>query len=306
MLTIDGFIAYGNQGPSLKLLPRDDLISRLSRAYACLRFLMYIFGCTSNDVHQKMYNSTQLTRSGIARRLSVFASTKNASTKNALSCALLHSTLLVSSSLDQRVIWTRRADSEDRGKQIQRNNHRCLRQASLGSASLHLILEVRWDRIPAVREMLMLVDREEISRGLAEGLQYKQIACRVRRDPSVISREVARHGGRSDYRAAAADEAAGVAQQRPKRLVVERSLRLRALVCRQLRGGWSPASIAGRLPTDYPDDQACRVSHETIVRHEAPSNRVEVETFAVGPSQRSDRSWGQPDPGNAGDGGKRS
>jgi hypothetical protein len=30
-----------------------------------------------------------------------------------------------------------------------------------------------------VREMLMLVDREEISRGLAEGLQYKQIAFRV-------------------------------------------------------------------------------------------------------------------------------
>lgn len=115
-----------------------------------------------------------------------------------------------------------------------------------------------------MREMLMLVDREEISRGLAEGLQYKQIACRVGRDPSVISREVARHGGRNDYRAAAADDAACVARQRPKRLAVERSPRLRALVCRQLRGGWSPASIAGRLPTDYPHDQACRVSHEAI------------------------------------------
>jgi transposase, IS30 family len=127
-----------------------------------------------------------------------------------------------------------------------------------------LILKVRWDRIPVVREMLMLVDREEISRGLAEGLQYKQIAFRVGRDPSVISREVARHGGRIDYRAAAADEAAGVARERPKLFAVERSPRLRAVVCRQLRGGWSPASIAGRLPTDHPDDQACRVSHEAI------------------------------------------
>jgi DNA-binding CsgD family transcriptional regulator len=35
---------------------------------------------------------------------------------------------------------------------------------------------VRWDRILAVRVMLMLSDREEISRGLAEGLQYKEIA----------------------------------------------------------------------------------------------------------------------------------
>ena len=115
-----------------------------------------------------------------------------------------------------------------------------------------------------MREMLMLVDREEISRGLAEGLGYKQIAFRVGRDPSVISREVARHGGRIDYRAAAADEAAGVARERPKLFAVERSPRLRAVVCQQLRGGWSPASIAGRLPTDYPDDQACRVSHEAI------------------------------------------
>src|ERR1700712_4070407 len=118
--------------------------------------------------------------------------------------------------------------------------------------------------------MLMLVDREEISRGLAEGLQYKDIAFRVGRDPSVISREVARHGGRNDYRAAAADEAAGVARERPKLFAVERSLRLRAVVCRQLHDGWSPASIAGRLPIDYPDDQACRVSHEAIYQWVSP------------------------------------
>jgi len=31
-----------------------------------------------------------------------------------------------------------------------------------------------------------------------------------------------------------------------------------------LIGGWSPASIAARLPTDYPDDHACRVLHGAI------------------------------------------
>jgi IS30 family transposase len=35
-------------------------------------------------------------------------------------------------------------------------------------------------------------------------------------------------------------------------------------VCRQLRDGWSPASIAGRLPTEYAADESCRVSHEAI------------------------------------------
>jgi transposase, IS30 family len=45
--------------------------------------------------------------------------------------------------------------------------------------------------------MLMLTDREEISRGLAESLEYKEIGRRLGRDSSVISREVARHGGRA-------------------------------------------------------------------------------------------------------------
>ena len=78
------------------------------------------------------------------------------------------------------------------------------------------------------------------------------------------------------YRAVVAEQTACAARERPKLLAVERSPRLRAVVTRQLRCGWSPGSIAGRLPTDYPDDQACRVSHEAIVRHEAPGNRVEV------------------------------
>ena len=118
--------------------------------------------------------------------------------------------------------------------------------------------------MPAVRVMLMLSDREEISRGLVEGLQLKEIARLVGRDPSVISREVARHGGRAGYRAAAADESARALRLRPKTLAVERSPRLRAVAVGLLHDGWSPASIAGRLPIDYPDDEACRVSHEAI------------------------------------------
>jgi IS30 family transposase len=112
--------------------------------------------------------------------------------------------------------------------------------------------------------MLMLADREEISRGLAEGLQYKEIGRRLGRDPSVISREVGRHGGRENYRAAAADQAAGARRERPKRFAVERTARLRAVVCAQLREGWSPASIAGRLPREHAGDESCRVSHEAI------------------------------------------
>jgi transposase, IS30 family len=96
--------------------------------------------------------------------------------------------------------------------------------------------------MPAVRKMLMLSDPEEISRGLAEGLEYKAIAAGLDRDPSVVSREVGRHGGRADYRAAAADDVARAGRQRPKQLAVDRSPRLRTIVIGLLREGWSPAS----------------------------------------------------------------
>lgn len=46
------------------------------------------------------------------------------------------------------------------------------------SRSKHLILTVRRNRMPAMHKMLMLSDREEISRGLAEGLLYSEIELR--------------------------------------------------------------------------------------------------------------------------------
>ncbi|MGB7796576.1 MAG: IS30 family transposase [Pseudonocardiaceae bacterium] len=114
----------------------------------------------------------------------------------------------------------------------------------------------------------------------------------------MISREAARHGGRIDYRAAAADEAAGVARQRPKLFAVERSPRLRAVVCQQLRGGWSPASIAGRLPTDYPDDQACRVSHEAIYQwvYAQPVSTLARELISLRTGRKARRGGRRPAP----------
>jgi IS30 family transposase len=112
--------------------------------------------------------------------------------------------------------------------------------------------------------MLTLTDREEISRGLAEGREFKEIARLISRNPSVVSRDVARHGGRTQYRAVTAERAAAAGRARPKAYAVDRSPRLRAVVTHLLRTGWSPGSIAGRLPHDYADDQAVRVSHEAI------------------------------------------
>jgi DNA-binding NarL/FixJ family response regulator len=63
--------------------------------------------------------------------------------------------------------------------------------------------------VPAVRRRSLLAltlrEREEISRGLASGSSIREIAKRLDRVASTVSREVARHGGRSVYRANQAD-----------------------------------------------------------------------------------------------------
>lgn len=55
---------------------------------------------------------------------------------------------------------------------------------------------------------------EEISRGIAAA--GRQLAGRLGRSPSTVSREIARNGGRDRYRAASADEAAYARGRRPK------------------------------------------------------------------------------------------
>jgi len=56
--------------------------------------------------------------------------------------------------------------------------------------------------------VLSLEEREEISRGLAEDLSMTEIATRLGRAPSTVSREVAHNGGREHYRAHRADRRA--------------------------------------------------------------------------------------------------
>ena len=67
------------------------------------------------------------------------------------------------------------------------------------------------------RFALTLSEREEISRGLGLGASLRSIAKRLRRAPSTISREFARNGGQSKYRASASDSAAWERARRPQR-----------------------------------------------------------------------------------------
>lgn len=114
----------------------------------------------------------------------------------------------------------------------------------------------------------------------------------------MVSREVARHGGRVRYRASAADRSARASRARPKVFAVERSAQLRGLVWHQLRGGWSPASIAGRLAIDYPDDQSCRVSHEAIYQwvYAQPVSTLARELISLRTGRQARRGGRRPPP----------
>jgi IS30 family transposase len=113
---------------------------------------------------------------------------------------------------------------------------------------------------------LTLKEREEISRGLAAGCSLSEIARRIERAASTVSREVARNQGRERYRAGAADAAAWDRAQRPKECKLGRAPRLRRIVAQKLQLAWSPEQIAGWLKRRYADDESLQVSHETIYR----------------------------------------
>jgi IS30 family transposase len=120
-------------------------------------------------------------------------------------------------------------------------------------------------RLRATRS-LQAAEREEISRGLAAGLSIREIAKRLGRVASTVSREIARNGGRSAYRAAEADERAWDRAHRPQRCLLACRPRLRSWVAKRLRRDWSPRQIAVGLTHTFPHDGSMRVSHETVYR----------------------------------------
>src|SRR3981189_3379637 len=85
--------------------------------------------------------------------------------------------------------------------------------------SIHCLLAHHGGIVPAVRRRsvlaLTVVEREDISRGLASGSSIRDIAQGLERAASTVSREVARHGGRPEYRANDADQRAWDSALRP-------------------------------------------------------------------------------------------
>jgi len=116
------------------------------------------------------------------------------------------------------------------------------------------------------RLALSLSEREEISRGVIAGRSIRWIAVSLGRAPSSVSREIRRNGGRQDYRASQANQAAWDKAHRPKSCKLVRNRALARIVAQKLKMLWSPEQIAGWLKSAYPQDESYQVSQETIYR----------------------------------------
>jgi IS30 family transposase len=135
---------------------------------------------------------------------------------------------------------------------------------------VHFLLKRHGGIAPPVRRRsptaLTAQEREDISRGIASGCSMRVIAQRLSRACSTVSREVARHGGRAQYRANEADQQAWESALRPKPCLLATHDKLQGIVASKLVQDWSPQQVSGWLKMEYPNDESLRVSHETIYR----------------------------------------
>jgi transposase, IS30 family len=150
------------------------------------------------------------------------------------------------------------------------------------------------------RRYLSFAEREEIAVLHAQDVGVREVARRLQRSPSTISRELRRNaatrGGRLEYRATTAQWHADRRAERPKAAKLAANQRLRRYVQQRLAGeitrpdgaavpgpqvrwigrrhgrrtdrrwahSWSPEQIVNRLRIDFPDDGSMRISHEAI------------------------------------------
>ncbi|HEU4762074.1 MAG TPA: IS30 family transposase [Gemmatimonadales bacterium] len=153
---------------------------------------------------------------------------------------------------------------------------------------------------PLSGRYLAFTDREQIALWRAQGHGVREIARRVVRAPSTISRELRRNAatrsGGFAYRATTAQWHADRAARRPKPAKLAINPQLRQYVQERLAGvimapsgamvprpvvrwkgrrhgrrqprrwarAWSPEQIVRRLQRDFPEDESMRISHEAI------------------------------------------
>ena len=113
---------------------------------------------------------------------------------------------------------------------------------------------------------LSLDDRVNIKVWLEAGESFTEIARRLGRATSTVSREVGGRQGRSLYTPMAMHRRAGERARRPKATKLAASAELCSRVIGDLEQLWSPSQICTRLRAEFADRPEMWVSHETIYK----------------------------------------
>jgi len=118
---------------------------------------------------------------------------------------------------------------------------------------------------PKLREgLLRPEEREQILVGISQGLSGREIARRLGRASSTVSREILASGGRARYSSSRAQRAAEARRARPKAGWTKCRPRLWRLVRERLGLWWSPRQISRWLRERFPAQPEWWVSHEAI------------------------------------------
>lgn len=112
---------------------------------------------------------------------------------------------------------------------------------------------------------LSLRERERIAFWKARGRSLREIAFKLGRSHSSLSRELKRHrrSGSIPYSPSLAQEKARAKRGGAGRSILKGPM-VRAYVREKIRLGWSPEAISGRLPKERP---GLKISHEAIYRY---------------------------------------
>ncbi len=115
-------------------------------------------------------------------------------------------------------------------------------------------------------ERLTQYEREQIAAHRRSGVPVREIARRLGRDHSVVSRELRRNAGQLvPYEARKAQQFAARRAKKTNRAILDKDPELLKWVTARLWDDWSPEEIAGRLKQHPPPELAGRtVCHETI------------------------------------------
>jgi len=146
---------------------------------------------------------------------------------------------------------------------------------------------------------LTLVERETIEELLQEEKSLRCIAREIGRNPSTISRELQRNStsrGYKDHRAQAQYVERRKECRPAKKLSYQRLWRY---ILDKIPDGWTPETIAGRLPMDFPDDVSMRICHETIYRSIYTNSQLHFLIHYLPQSRSKRRRRGQGKTGRA-------